>query len=99
MWLLQREQAASIIKSYFTDGCSCRSFGNVALEDRRQILREGGSGNYCVAAGLLRLLLQVDLNMRDESDHGDPRGFRVCLDSCDQAERVGGIAIQIADDQ
>ena len=71
----------------------------VSFEDLRHVLRKRRARHHHVAAGFLRLLLQLSLNVRKIADQADALRLRAAFQFADQLQRIGRLEIQVEDDQ
>ena len=63
----------------------------MALEDLGQVLRKRRARQDHIAAGFLRLQLQLALDVRKIPQQVDALGVLVCLQLADQVERVHAV--------
>src|SRR5205085_10938678 len=63
------------------------------------ILGKSGAREHDIAAGLVGLLLELALDVRQVADHADALVVGAALEFGDQTERVDALEIKIEDDQ
>src|SRR6185312_3877497 len=66
----------------------------VAAQNRWQILRKGRPRDHYIASLFLRGLLQIGLDVRNESNQANLAGLLVALQGCDQVQRLNARVVQ-----